>query len=54
MIDILSRISQVNSDKRLNFDNIELIETTQASLDCSDLENPMGERSKDALMLDFG
>ncbi len=37
----------------LNFDSIELIETIQASFDCSDLENPMGERSKDALRLDF-
>ncbi len=37
----------------LNFDSIELMETTQASFDYSDLENPMGERSKDALRLDF-
>jgi len=28
---------------------MELMETTQASFDCSDLENPMGERCKDAL-----
>jgi len=29
------------------------METTQASFDRSDLENPMGERRKDALRLDF-
>jgi len=29
------------------------METTQASFDYSELENPMGERSKDALGLDF-
>ncbi len=33
--------------------SIELMETTQASFYCSDLENLMGERSKDALRLDF-
>jgi hypothetical protein len=37
----------------LIFNNIELMESTQASLDCSDLENPMGERRNDALRLDF-
>ena len=37
----------------LNFDSIELMDTVQASFDCSDLENLMGERRKDALMLDF-
>ena len=37
----------------LNFDSIELMDAVQASFDCSDLENPMGERSKDALRLDF-
>ena len=29
------------------------MDAVQASFDCSDLENPMGERSKDALMLNF-
>jgi hypothetical protein len=29
------------------------MDTVQASFDCSDLENPMGERRKDALRLDF-
>ncbi len=29
------------------------METTPASFDCSELENPMGERCKDALRLDF-
>ena len=37
----------------LNCDSIELMDTVQASFDCSDLENLMGERSKDALRLDF-
>ncbi len=37
----------------LNFDSIEIMDTVQASFDCSDLENLMGVRSKDALMLDF-
>ncbi len=37
-----------------NEGSIELMETTQASFDCSDLENPMGERCKDALRLDPG
>ncbi len=37
----------------LNSDSMELMETIQASFDCSDLENPMGERRKDALRLDF-
>ena len=37
----------------LNFASIELMETTQASFDYSELENPMGERRKDALRLDF-
>jgi hypothetical protein len=37
----------------LNFDSIELTETTQASFDYSDLEDPIGERSNDALRLDF-
>jgi len=32
---------------------MEPMETIQASFDCSDLENPMGERRKDALRLDF-
>jgi hypothetical protein len=29
------------------------MDTVQASFGCSDLENPMDERSKDALRLDF-
>jgi hypothetical protein len=29
------------------------MDAIQTSFDCSDLENPMGERSKDALMLNF-
>ena len=33
----------------LNFDSIELMVTTQANFDYSELENPIGERSKDAL-----
>ena len=37
----------------LNSDSMEPMETIQASFDCSDLENPMGERRKDALRLDF-
>jgi hypothetical protein len=37
----------------LNFDSIELTETIQASFDCSDLENPIGEGQNDALRLDF-
>ncbi|MBW8038989.1 MAG: hypothetical protein FVQ85_03210 [Planctomycetes bacterium] len=37
----------------LNFDGIELMETIDAGFGCSDLETPMGERSKDALRLDF-
>ena len=36
-----------------DFDNIELMETTQASLDHLIWENPMGETRKDALRLDF-
>jgi len=32
---------------------MKLMETIQASFDCSDLENLMGERCKDALKLDF-
>jgi hypothetical protein len=36
-----------------DFDNIELMETTQASLDYLIWENPMGETRKDALRLDF-
>ena len=36
-----------------DFDNIELMETTQASLDNLIWENPMGETRKDALRLDF-
>ena len=39
--------------KRQDFEGIELIETIQASFDCSDLENPMGERCKDALRVNF-
>jgi hypothetical protein len=35
----------------LNYDSIELMETTQASFDYYELENPMGERSKDAYRL---
>jgi hypothetical protein len=31
----------------LNSDSMELMETIQASFDCSDLENPMGESRKD-------
>jgi hypothetical protein len=37
----------------LNFDSIELMETTQASFDCSNLENPMGESKKDTLRVNF-
>ncbi len=37
----------------LNYDSIELMETTQARFDYSELENLMGERSRDALRLDF-
>jgi hypothetical protein len=29
------------------------MDTVQASFDCSDLENPTGERSKDALRVNF-
>jgi len=29
------------------------MDAIQASLDCSDLKNPMGERSKEALRVDF-
>jgi len=36
-----------------DFDNIELMETTQASLDHLIGENPMSETRKDALRLDF-
>ena len=36
-----------------DFDNIELMETTQASFSHSLRENPMGETRKDALRLDF-
>ena len=39
--------------KELNFDSIELMETTQASFDYSELENQMGESKKDAHRLDF-
>ena len=38
---------------KLNFDSIELMDTVQASFDCSDLENPMGESKKDALRVNF-
>lgn len=34
----------------MNYDSIELIETTQASFDCCDLENLMGERSLDVMI----
>ena len=37
----------------LDFDSVELMETIQASYDRSDLENLMGERSKDGLRLDY-
>ena len=37
----------------LNFDSMELMNTIQASFDCSDLENPMGEGRNNALRLDF-
>ncbi len=37
----------------MNCDSIELMETTQDSFDYSELENPMDERSKDALRLNF-
>jgi hypothetical protein len=33
-----------------NFDNIELMEAIQASFNVSDLEDPMGERRKNALI----
>jgi len=35
------------------FDSIELMETTQPTLDYLTWENPMGEARKDALRLDF-
>jgi hypothetical protein len=38
----------------LNYDSIELMETTQASFDYYELENPMGERRKDALRVNPG
>ncbi len=37
----------------LLFVSIELMETTQASLDHLTRENPMGEARKDSLRLDF-
>ena len=37
----------------MNFDSIELMETTQASFDHLIRENPMGEARKDALKLDL-
>ena len=49
----LSRIFQVNPCKKRDFDSIELIDAVQATFDCYDLENPMGERRKDALSLNF-
>ena len=36
-----------------DFDSIELIEAVQVSFECSDLENPMGKRRKDALRVNF-
>jgi len=33
--------------KELDFDNIGVMDAIQASLDYSDSENPMGERSND-------
>ena len=39
--------------KEQDFDSIGLMDAIQASLDYSDLENPMGERSKDAYRLNF-
>ncbi len=38
----------------MKFVRIELMETTQASFDYSELENLMGEISRDALRLDPG
>ena len=38
---------------RQDFDNIDSMETTQASFDHLLQENPMGEAHKDALRLDF-
>ena len=37
----------------LDFDSLEHVETIQASFDHLMRENPMGERSKDALRPDF-
>ena len=36
-----------------DFDSMRLTETVQASFDCSDLENSIGERCKDALRVNF-
>ena len=36
-----------------DFDSIELMEVIQHSFDYDDLENPMGERRKDALRVNF-
>ncbi len=38
---------------KLNLDSMAFIETTQASFNCSDLENPMSEGCKDAIRLDL-
>ena len=39
--------------KELDFDSIELMETTQASFDYSKWDNPTGESKKDALRVNF-
>ncbi len=36
-----------------DFDSIELMKVIQHSFDYDDLENPMGERRKDALRVNF-
>ena len=38
---------------KLNFDSTRFLETIQTSFDCSDLKNPLDERYKDTLRLDF-
>ena len=37
----------------LNFNSIDFMETTQAGFDCSNLENPMGDRKKGVLRVNF-
>ena len=38
---------------RMYFDSIELMDAVKTIFDCSDLENPMGETSKEALRVNF-